>query len=400
VPLTTPDFDLLRAVSTDVAVSSVYRDQRTQVASLVDGDLETAWNSRTGDLAGAWIEVRVPESAEVTAIAMTVGFTRSSREGDLFVGNHRIRRVRVLHGGTVVGEFPLDVESRALQSLPVRGAGGTYRIEIVDVLPGDRAAWRETCVSELRVMGRDAGAHEAQRLPRTAVGALPPPRVVVATPDRAVVGRLQRQRVAAIERSWLALELLANGGRQGSAPDDMWAEDVAEIARLRRAVLTETADFVAQLDEMQGDALRLAALRRIPTEWSEWQGFPQLLDDLAVLARAMDFVSGFLADDAARCRWARALGHLHLARAASFARAAAEHADMDASESGGGRHVNSLYTISEVLTDAEREWSRNTRGIAARVRRIVLPPGTSIEADLDQTRAQIGAAQASCGWER
>ena len=133
-------------------------------------------------------------------------------------------------------------------------------------------------------MGRDAGAHEAQRLPRTAVGALPPPRVVVATPDRAVVGRLQRQRVAAIERSWLALELLANGGRQGSAPDDMWAEDVAEIARLRRAVLTETADFVAQLDEMQGDALRLAALRRIPTEWSEWQGFPQLLDDLAVLA--------------------------------------------------------------------------------------------------------------------
>lgn len=78
------EVDLLHAVEADVAVSSTYRDQRSQVDALVDGDLETAWNSRTGELVGAWIEVRLPESAQVTSIAMTVGFTHVSGESDLF----------------------------------------------------------------------------------------------------------------------------------------------------------------------------------------------------------------------------------------------------------------------------------------------------------------------------
>ncbi len=41
-PTTTPPVDLLHAVGTELAVSSAYRDQASQVARLVDGDLATA----------------------------------------------------------------------------------------------------------------------------------------------------------------------------------------------------------------------------------------------------------------------------------------------------------------------------------------------------------------------
>jgi hypothetical protein len=174
--------DLLHAVPTAIAVSSVYRDRAADVAKLVDGDPASAWNSRTGDLGGAWIDVRLPADATVTAIELTAGFTRASDTADLFTGNHRIARVRVLRDGTEVGVYPLDTESRALQSLPVAGGGGTYRIEVAEVLPGSNAEWRETCVSELRVMGRPASAVSDVWTPATGVGALPALSAAVSTP--------------------------------------------------------------------------------------------------------------------------------------------------------------------------------------------------------------------------
>jgi hypothetical protein len=395
------DVDLLHAVEADVAVSSAYRGQRTQADALVDGNLESAWNSRTGELAGAWIEVRVPADARVTSIQMTAGFTRMQGTNDLFTGNHRIARVRVSREGSVIGEHALDVESRALQTLRVSGAGGVYRIEVIEVRPGSRANWRETCVSELRVMGSHPQARDGERVPRTAIGALPPPRAPLPPADPREIERLHRQRVAAIERSWLELEDLADGGREGSAPDeDRWPRDVAEMTRIRRAVMRDTATLVERVDPVAADALRAVVLRAPPTEWGAFQGRPQHVEDLAALARAMDVLSAFLNDDAARCRWARALGHIHLRRVLSFTRGDREHGEMDESMEGipGGRRLAQIDRAVEPLEDAEREWSRNTRGMAARVGRITLPESARGAADLAIVRAQIEIMRTSCGW--
>jgi len=82
------EVDLLHAVQTEAGVSSAYRDDVSQVARLFDGDLETTWNSRTGDLAGSWIEISLPEDVTVTAIEITAGYTKVDGDRDLFTGNH------------------------------------------------------------------------------------------------------------------------------------------------------------------------------------------------------------------------------------------------------------------------------------------------------------------------
>lgn len=173
VPADDAPVDLLHAVPTAVAVSSAYRDDVEQVSRLFDGDLETAWNSRPGDLAGAWIAFRLPDGASVTSIGLTAGFTKVTERADLFTGNHRIARVRVTRAGETLVEHALDVGSREVQSIPVEGGGGDYRIEIVEVAPGTREGWRETCVSELRVMGRAPDARPDRYRPLAAIGELP-----------------------------------------------------------------------------------------------------------------------------------------------------------------------------------------------------------------------------------
>jgi hypothetical protein len=407
-PARAQEVDLLHAVAADLAVSSTYRNQRGQADALIDGDLETAWNSRTGELTTSWIEVRLPASAMVSSIAMTVGFTHVSERGtDLFPGNHRVRRVRVLHDGVLVGEHTLDVSSRALQSVAVRGGGGVYRVEIVETAPGSRSDWREVCVSELRVMGSDPGARAGQRVPRVGVGALPAPRVVT-PPDRAAVGREHRQRVAAFERSWIEIERLAESPRVGSAPDEeQWPADMQALVRTRRAALTALADFVAPIDEIEADVLRACAATRVPLEWPSGDRERLLERDLAVIALAMDRVHAFLADDAARCRWARTLGLVHLTRASAYARGDAAHEDQSASEAeamgedlphGAGHRIDALYALAEVLRDAESEWSRNTRGVAPRLRRQSPPDRTLAAPDLARVVEQLDVAQRTCGW--
>ena len=401
------DVDLLHAVATDVAVSSTYRNQASQLDSLVDGDLETAWNSRSGELTTSWIEVRIPASAHVSSIAMTAGFTHvTERRVDLFPGNHRVRRVRVSRDGTVLGEHTLDVASRALQSLPVTGGGGVYRLEIVETTPGTRTDWREVCISELRVMGSDPSARPGQRTPRLAVGTLPAPRT--STPaDRAALLAAHRQRVSAFERSWISLEQNASSPRTGSAPEeDQWPTDMQSLVRTRRTALTALADYVAPVDEILADALRSAAARRVPLEWPSEPREQLLRDDLAAISRAMDALHAFLADDEARCRWARSLGLVHLTRAAMLARGEASFADQEHSESmdtgepltARAHHVDAFYRLSETLSDAEREWSRNTRGVAARLRRVT-PPADAVSAhDLTEVLRQLDVAQHTCGW--
>jgi hypothetical protein len=145
--------NLLHMVPARVAVSSAVRNPHDFPEYLVDNHLETAWNGATGDLAGGWIDFQIPVDATVRSIEMTCGYSRVKGKNDFFVQNHRISGVEVLRDGKSLGEFPLDVNQRGLQTLPVTGPGGTYRILVKATVPGTRKDWRELAVSELRVMG-------------------------------------------------------------------------------------------------------------------------------------------------------------------------------------------------------------------------------------------------------
>jgi len=144
--------DLLHASSAIVAVSSIVVNPAISAFDLVDDDLKSAWNARTGD-AHPWIAFRVPKAARVDTIRMTVGFTTTGPEGDYFTMNLRIDKVRILHDGVLVREVDLDPENRGLQDIPIGAAGGDYKIEIVHTVKGTKPNWREVCVSELEVLG-------------------------------------------------------------------------------------------------------------------------------------------------------------------------------------------------------------------------------------------------------
>jgi hypothetical protein len=176
------EVDLLHAVPTTISTSTAYRDDVAQVGRLVDGDLESAWNSATENLAGAFIDIEVPRDATVTAIALTAGFPKVGENGDLFTGNHRVRHVRVARDGVLVREQDLDIEDRGLQriELPAGTMGGVFRVELSDLAPGTRTRWREACVSEIQVMGSAPAARAGVVAPTSRIGAIEVPTVAAA----------------------------------------------------------------------------------------------------------------------------------------------------------------------------------------------------------------------------
>jgi hypothetical protein len=161
--------DLLHAIPTQVRASTALGDNVAQIERMFDGDPASAWNSKSEDLVGSFVEVRLPPDAQVTAIGLTSGFTRVRDGRDLFHGNQRIQRVRVLRDDVEVGRYPLDIETMELQRLPVTGPGGTYRIEILEVLAGTQATWRETCISELRIEGTAPNATAGSTRPTASI---------------------------------------------------------------------------------------------------------------------------------------------------------------------------------------------------------------------------------------
>ena len=165
-----PAVNLLTAVPTVVAVSSTVENPGILPAHLVDGKLDTAWNSRTGELVGAWIAVRLPADVQVDAIKLTVGFTKVDKKwGDLFTMNPRIKRVRVTHSGTATDKV-LDPELRTLQSIAIGKGGGDYTIEVLEVVPGTRKDWQEVNVSELEVWGAPSKSRVAKATPVVHIG--------------------------------------------------------------------------------------------------------------------------------------------------------------------------------------------------------------------------------------
>jgi hypothetical protein len=167
--------ELLHNSDSSLAVSSTVLNKRDQPEHIADGKPDTAWSSRTGDLVGAWIAIRLPETARVSDIRLTVGYTHKQGVDDWFVMNPRIRQVKVSHDGKDVGTFDLDPKKRTLQKLPATGGGGEWRIEVTALEPGTRARWREVCVSELEVWGTvpDDAVLPAPRDPDVVVGESP-----------------------------------------------------------------------------------------------------------------------------------------------------------------------------------------------------------------------------------
>ncbi len=160
--------DLLHSVACVVAVSSKVDNPKDFPEHLVDGKAETAWNGKTGDLHG-WIAFRTPPVTRVKRVELTVGFDK----GELFTKNHRITKVRLSRGGTIVREADLDPEIRGFQGIDVDEAGGDFKLEVLATLPGAEKTWRELTVSELRVLGHANGAPEnPTHLPAMAIGNL------------------------------------------------------------------------------------------------------------------------------------------------------------------------------------------------------------------------------------
>jgi hypothetical protein len=142
---------------------------------LVDGDPKTAWNSRSGDRA-AWIGFRVPDEAHVARVEIFAGFDATSGSGvDLFTGNQRVRRLRVLRDGIVLKEVAINPDQREFQSVAIDAPGGDFFLDVVELAPGTNPAWKEVVVSELRVIGTLPAASDIDA--GTVTGEPPPVRV-------------------------------------------------------------------------------------------------------------------------------------------------------------------------------------------------------------------------------
>ena len=154
---------LLGNVPATVRVSSTVNNPKILPAHLVDKSFDTAWNSVTGQLVGAWIEVSV-DDAQIEQVKLTVGHTGTGPKGqDYFTMNPRIAEVSVTEDGKPIGTFPMDVNDRKLQTIAEK-LTGTVRITVTKVQPGSKKNWREIAVSELEVWGTLAPGVVATRL--------------------------------------------------------------------------------------------------------------------------------------------------------------------------------------------------------------------------------------------
>lgn len=398
--------DLLHAVGTELAVSSAYRDSMQQVAHLVDGDLETAWNSRTGDLVGSWIEVRVPRGATVTGLRLTVGFTKTQGQRDLFEGNHRIRRVRVSRDGEALGEHELDPSSRELQGIEVTGPGGVYRIEILEVVPGDNERWREICVTELRVLGTAEGAAEGERFPRFAIGELPPPSTE-APSEPAAAARSLREAMDAFGRAYQQLE--RDTGDDARASDlDLDDYQRSEYRNHRALALRRVAEAVAPVDAARADRLRAASWVAVP--WGELSRVPQtrarLLEDVQLAAAALAALAERAGGDAPcrAARWSVARVLDHVAQRVQSAAFWAEHDVLEPGFMGEDARpedesrADRLADLRERVEALHGQWRAHPERTAQRLRQIDAP-----EDGLDELwsalTAALDRADRRCGGE-
>ncbi|MCB9616715.1 MAG: hypothetical protein H6722_30125 [Sandaracinus sp.] len=370
--------DLLHAVRTEVATSSAYQNRDTQVRALVDGDLETAWNSRTDDLQGAWIEVRIPEGARVQSIRMTAGFTKTGSDGsDLFTGNHRVAKVKVSRDGTELGVAELDVDVRMPQALgDFGGGGGVYRLELTEMRPGTNERWREACISELQFLGGAPNAAAGARVPTVGIGTLPAA-YVAPVADREEITRTHVNKVGQIGSGWSEL-LLASSGLDFAEPDD-----TEDLRPQRVRLLERAASWVEPVDADAAAALQARA--RAPLGESTSAVDATFAADVDALAAGLTAVANFVGDDAARCRTARANGGMRLELLT---------ARIERPHDAG--NLDEVWELD--VPGIASEWRSNTRGSARQLERHGRPRAESYATLYDAVLADVAIARPACGW--
>ncbi len=294
----TPPVDLLHAVGTELAVSTAYRDDAEQPARMVDGELPTAWNSRSGDLVGAWFEVRIPEGATVSGLEMTAGFVKEGSRTDLFTGNHRVTRVRVSRDGTSLGEFALDPALRTLQPIAASGPAGVYRVEVLETLAGSRDDWREICISEVRVMGHAPDATPGARTPRVGIGTLPAPRVAAPPADPAAFASALEGAVVHFVRVWDQAGREYAESLRATGDTDFQDAESARLRGMRRRAFGRVADVLEPVNPSAADRLRAAGAER--------------QQHATVLVDAVAPVVAEHGDAALRCTWAKLAARTHI----------------------------------------------------------------------------------------
>lgn len=145
--------ELTASYTSSIEVSSHVMNNSIKPEHLVDRDFNTAWNSKTGELAGAWLQVYVG-AAKIHELRLTVGHTGKGKKGeDYFTMNPRIRKVAIRRGGSDYRTVELDIANRGLQTIAIDPPSEWLRITIADVEPGSKASWREVCISELEAWG-------------------------------------------------------------------------------------------------------------------------------------------------------------------------------------------------------------------------------------------------------
>lgn len=394
-PVGPPPVSLLPLVATDVAVSSAYGDRDASAFFLVDQNPETEWRSRTGDLAGAWIEVRLPANVSVTSIQLTAGAIRHTESGDTFTEDHRIERVRVLRDGSEVGVFPLDPASRQRQALAVTGGGGVYRVEVTGVVPGTLPSRQEVCVSDLRVMGHAPGPQAFVHLPRVTVGALAQPRPAPGSLPREQVAKVHRERIAWLRQAWERLDADFHRLRVDPQRSEREREWQASISQQRRTILQDASSFVALVDEPLTERIWWAAA--IPFDWADMRTHQATRrDDLANVVAAFSKVTDWLADPESRCEWARAHARLRILRVFYAAKAEAHTLEVNVFHSieENAGEIGRLQRFASPLQSFEVTSAR----AAARLGRMHPPDPTLAPEDWEAALAQSAAAVESCGW--
>ncbi len=388
-----PEVDLLRALPTEVAASSAYRDRSTELGKLFDDDLETAFNSSTGALVGTWIDVRIPDGATVTGIEMTAGYTYTKPGGeDLFTGNHRVTSVKISRDGEELLTHALDPDNRERQRIPVTGGPGTYRIEIAAVQPGSNADWREACISDLRVLGRAPSAEANSRFPLYRLNELPT-RAAPTPPDREGFDEAHRQFLHSFAGAWATheREVVAVAFIDTGIPFE--GEEIVNKRRTRNRLLQRLHDFVAPIDPASGDQLR-AALVRSPG--GTWEAFEP---DLEVVKAALQSVAAWSDEAPVRCRTAQLFAGMRLSRVAVLL--AGEN--MNDEMNSGDPDINTGVDLTDLQYEVEALSSGFSSNPGPTVRRFLAKtlPGADLESltqNWAEVRSDLQAAKDVCGW--
>lgn len=378
-----PSLDLLRAVAANVVVSSVYRGDPLQAIHLADGSLETAWNSRSNELLQSWIEIQLPREVQVSSIDMTVGFTQQTEHADLFTGNQRIARVRVLHEGSPAVEFSFDVDSRALQSIPVSGGGGSYRLEILELRAGTHSNWAEVCISELRVMGSAENANAGQRFPHFYVGSAPE---LNPTPPASLEQRTSAfiAAQASFAEAWSHFEHARHRDQNETGEPGIEHADAVTFARSRTQILNRLAAAIEANAPEQGDAIRLLAAQEVaPTDLSSVSG--------ALVAAAVGLPA------AASCAWTESHIGVLLSRVADGVALQRELDDMD-DAMGGGASGPDLGSLEGRMQDLQWSYRGNARTTIHTLQRVRMPHVARTQADWSTLMSLIDQNATLCGW--